>query len=282
MRLIADSGSTKTMWALLDLKTSQVQQVQTSGINPFLQTEEEISSILEKEFSMKIREDLPIYFYGAGCANPEKKDVVRRALQRTLKSDDIYVDSDLMCAAKSLLGSSPGIAAILGTGSNSCYYDGKDIVSNVSPLGYVLGDEGSGAVIGKKLLGDILKRQLPDNVYQLFFDTYKTTPAEILDKVYKQPFPNRYMAGFTRFISENIQEESLSNLIKSSFSEFFIRNVRQYEQSSELSVNFIGSIAYVFQSQLKEVAAALGYKVGVIAKDPMEGLINYHLKNIEK
>lgn len=279
MILIADSGSTKTTWALLNPENNQVLQLQTSGINPFLQTEEEIYSMLINEFTKEVEGELSIYFYGAGCANPEKKEVVRRALQRLFIIENIFVDSDLMCAAKSLLGSSAGIAAILGTGSNSCYFDGEKIKSNVSPLGYVLGDEGSGAVMGKKLLGDILKNQLPENVCKLFFDTYQTTPAEILDRVYKQPFPNRYMASFTHFISNNMEEKSLVDLVKSSFTEFFIRNIRQYKQADHLPVNFTGSIAWCFQRELKEVASELGYKVGIITKDPMEGLINYHLKN---
>lgn len=278
MILIADSGSTKTTWALLNPENNQVLQLQTSGINPFLQTEEEIYSLLLREFSREINEDLSIYFYGAGCANPEKKEVVRRALQRLFKTENIYVDSDLMCAAKSLLGSSPGIAAILGTGSNSCYYNGEKIESNVSPLGYILGDEGSGAVMGKKLLGDILKGQLPEHLCQLFFDTYQITPAEILDRVYKKTFPNRYMAGYTHFISTNIGEKPLRDLVKSSFADFFKRNIRQYEQAVHLPVNFTGSIAWYFQRELKEVASELGFRIGVVTKDPMEGLINFYLK----
>lgn len=277
MILIADSGSTKTNWALLNPKGIGIKHFQTSGINPFLQTKEEIYSILSNEFSLEVDVNTAIYFYGAGCALPDKKELVKGALQQLFNSKNIFVESDLMGAARSLLQHKPGVAAILGTGSNSCYYDGVDIVENVSPLGYILGDEGSGAVIGRKLLGDLLKRQLPDEVRQLFFEVYSTNAAEILEHVYKKPFPNRYMAGFTRFIANNIHHSSLREIVKSSFTDFFVRNISLYPKSKEYPIDFTGSVAWHFKDVLNEVASELGYTINQISENPIKGLIEYHL-----
>ncbi len=276
MILIADSGSTKTSWVLSDASKKVVGQCKTSGINPFYQTEEEIYNALIKEFELEISDLKSLYFYGAGCANPEKKDVVLRALKKMWNPYEISVDSDLMCAARSLCGRRPGIAAILGTGSNSCYFNGQDIEYQISPLGFILGDEGSGAVLGKKLVADVLKRQLPEHICQAFLENYKLTPAEILDRVYRQPFPNRYLAGFTRFIHEHISEGSLYVLVKNSFIEFFNRNIMHYKHFGDNRVNFTGSIAWYFINPLKDAATETGFSIGKVIMDPMEGLISYH------
>lgn len=276
MILIADSGSTKTTWVLFDENRKITGQCQTSGINPFYQTEEEIINILKKEFTLEIRTLNALFFYGAGCANVEKNGIVHAALHQLWNPGQISVESDLMCAARSLCGHEEGIAAILGTGSNSCYYDGRSIVQQVSPLGFILGDEGSGGVMGKKLVSDVLKKQLPASVCKAFFDTYQFTTAEILDRVYKQPFPNRFMAGFTRFIYDHLHEESLYNLVKNSFTEFFVRNVSQYEASRRLPVHFTGSIAWYFKPVLEDTARDLGFSTGKVTQDPIDGLMEYH------
>jgi N-acetylglucosamine kinase-like BadF-type ATPase len=261
---------------LLDGNRNISGQCQTSGLNPFYQTGEEIIDILKKEFTLQMPALSALFFYGAGCANAEKNEIVRAALHQLWSPDQISVDSDLMCAAHSLCGHSEGIAAILGTGSNSCYYDGQSIVNHVPPLGFILGDEGSGGVIGKKFVSDVLKKQLPASVCQQFFDAYGLTTAEILDRVYRQPFPNRFMARFTRFIYDHLEEESLYNLVKSSFVEFFERNVSQYKAASRLPVNFTGSIAWYFKPVLEDAAGSQGFSVGKVTKDPIEGLIDYH------
>jgi glucosamine kinase len=254
MILIADSGSTKTTWCIIN-GNHEVEKCMTAGINPFLQSEDAITGTLKTDFSMNKGPFSEIYFYGAGCANPEKSDKVRRPLRSFFDSADIFVESDLMAAARSLCGRNPGIAAILGTGSNSCYYDGTEIKKHVSPLGYILGDEGSGTVMGRKLLSDILKNQLPSDICTKFFEIYKISPAEILDSVYRQPFPNRYMAQFTHFLAGNISHPAIRNIVKQSFSEFFTRNIGQFPAAS-------GS----------------GFMTGTITQDPMEGLLDYHKK----
>ena len=279
MILIADSGSTKTTWCLLDRNSGDHKFVQTSGINPFYQDENTIVNTLEAEFDAPERDFDALYFYSAGCANPDISKVAGNALARFFKAPAISVESDLMAAAHALCGESEGIACILGTGSNSCHYRKGTIVKNVSPLGFILGDEGSGGVIGKKLLADILKNQLPGHVIKKFFARYKTNAAEILENIYKKPFPNRYAAGFTRFISENPEEPALQNLLEKAFDEFINRNIIQYDQVQSLPVHFTGSIAYHFQEPLKNSLKKHNLHPGTIAQDPMPGLIEYHQKH---
>ena len=199
MILIADSGSTKTEWR--GIYNHGSQSCITKGINPYHQSTDEILQILNTDFSMDHTHITKIYFYGAGCANKDKIQIVKKALRTFFQTSFISIESDLMGAARSLCGNQPGIACILGTGSNSCMYDGQKITHNVSPLGYILGDEGSGAVMGKKLIANILKNQFSDTIIQLFHQEYHTNKNEILDHIYKKPLANRYMAQFTKFLS---------------------------------------------------------------------------------
>lgn len=278
MILIADSGSTKTNWYFLAKRKSQEKSCQTAGINPFFQSSEDILKTLEKEFSLDRKGIEQIYFYGAGCANPEKNAVLLEALGKHFQSKSIAVESDLLAAARSLCGQSEGIAAILGTGSNSCYYDGSILRQHVSPLGYILGDEGSGAVLGRKLVADLLKNQLPDYLQARFLEMFGQTSIEIMENVYRKPFPNRYLASFTPFLSRYINEEPVYDLVKKSFNAFFVRNIRQYPRADRLPVHFMGSIAWHFADVLKEAANESGFKTGKIVQDPMEGLVKYHME----
>jgi glucosamine kinase len=276
MIVIADSGSTKTTWVLFDTKTGTSHTVQTSGINPFYQDEAGIKDMLKNEFSFTFTEIQEIHFYGAGCANSSVNNIVRKALSAFFDTNTVEVESDLMAAARSLCQHNAGIACILGTGSNSCYYNGKTIEQQVSPLGFILGDEGSGAVLGKRLIADILKNQLPQTVVEKFFETYKTTQPKIMENIYRKPFPNRYAAQFTRFIGENIDEPALQNIVAKEFDLFFRRNVLQYPQARELPIHFTGSIAWYFSDILKEVAQQNDISIGKIIQAPMEGLLEYH------
>jgi glucosamine kinase len=276
MLLIADSGSTKTTWSVLDKNPEDTIYIETSGINPFYQNTTEIYKVLEQEFNFQTKEFDSIWFYGAGCANELTKKIVGDAFDQYFSAKEIHIESDLMAAARSLCQNQEGIACILGTGSNSCYYDGREIIAHVSPLGFILGDEGSGAVIGKRFLADILKNQMPEKLTQKFFTTFKTDTAEILNHIYKQPFPNRYAAGFTRFIAENISHPELYKLVESSFDQFLERNVLQYTKAPGLPIHFTGSIACVFQSILEESLIKHQLTCGEIVQAPMEGLIDFH------
>jgi N-acetylglucosamine kinase-like BadF-type ATPase len=248
----------------------------TPGINPMYQDDETIFNLLEKDFPEKIRPEA-VYFYGAGCISQNVNQTVRTALSKYFQCNELFVDTDLMAAAHALCGHTAGIACIIGTGSNSCYYDGEKIVKNISPLGFMLGDEGSGAVMGKKLIADLLKNQLPEPLKEKFYSVYPYKPAEIMDHVYKKPFPNRFLAAFTRFIHANINDEYLNRMVRESFTEFFNRNVKQYPEARELPVHFTGGVAYHFSGILKETARQLGYTTGAITESPVDGLIEFHM-----
>ncbi len=275
MILIADSGSTKTTWSIVEGQ-SKIQTCNTSGINPFFLGEEEILEILKKEFTMTKNGISSVFFYGAGCI-PAKTPVLFEALKKYFGISNVEVHTDLLAAARSLCQDKPGIACILGTGSNSCYYDGKVIAENVSPLGFILGDEGSGAVLGKKLLADLLKNQLPSAIKEDFFATYPVEPSEILENVYRKPFPNRYLAQYTRFINKHIHNDSVSRLVETSFGEFIERNLFQYDAVRSIPVHFTGSVAFYFRASLEKAMNAAGLKLGNIMQAPMDGLIDYHL-----
>ncbi len=278
MIIIADSGSTKTDWCIGNTKTD-CRVVQTSGINPFYQSTGEISQIIAQTLVPQLgdtTEFTNIYFYGAGCT-PEKASAVKEALLQSFPQSTALVESDLLGAAHALCGHREGIACILGTGSNSCAYDGVKITSQVSPLGFILGDEGSGAVLGKRLVGDCLKHQLPSALCQEFLKEYGLTPALILDKVYRQPLPNRFLASLTPFLSAHRHVPEIHTLLLSCFTDFFCRNVMHYDYG-QCPVHFTGSIAWYFQKEVKEAAQALGIQTGNILKSPMEGLIDYHFE----
>jgi len=277
MLLIADSGSTKTEWCLVNTETRMFKTCHTSGINPLYQDEESILQLLQVEYTLPVTPLHAVFFYGAGCINDQVSDRVRMLLSEHFRCLSVAVQSDLMAAARSLCQNHEGIACILGTGSNSCYYNGLEIVRHVSPLGYVLGDEGSGAVIGKKFMSDLLKKQLPDDIAGRFFEKYGLSSDQVLEQVYKKPYPNRFLAQFTRFIHENLHEASLRKLVKDGFAEFFTRNIRQYPEAHKLHVHFTGSVAWYFKDILEESAAESGFQTGIITLNPMEGLIQYHL-----
>ena len=279
MILIADSGSTKTDWCY-GTEIANCKIVQTEGINPFHQPEEKIQSIIYNELLPQLETPIQrctaIYFYGAGCL-PPKTESITRVLQNTFPEADIFIETDLLGAARALCKNEAGIACILGTGSNSCLYDGKTIIQNIPPLGYILGDEGSGAVLGKRLVGDLLKHQLPDDLCQDFLKEYDLPPALILDKVYRQPLANRFLAGLTPFLFAHKHRPEIRNLLISCFTDFFTRNVMQYEYH-DILVHFTGSIAFFFQEEVKEAALRLNVSIGKVLKSPLEGLKDYHFE----
>ena len=276
MILVADSGSTKTEWKILKDGIPQ-DSIFSSGINPYFLSDKEIYNLFVKEIGdISHISFKKIYYYGTGCNSEAKNNAVREALNHFFSAGEIFVGSDLLGAARSLCQNEPGIACIMGTGSNSCYFNGSEIVSNVSPLGYILGDEGGGAVIGRRLVSGILKNQFSQDVINSFFDTYKLTPAEILENVYTKPFPSRFLGQFAKFISSNIEIPELQDIITFCFNDFLTRNVMQYPEAKYLPVHFTGSIAYYFSPFIEDSLASNGLKRGIITVSPMENLIKYH------
>ena len=276
MMLIADSGSTKTDWCVI-LDNTPIKRIGTKGLNPFFQSEEEI----QQELTHSLLPQLPegtidsVYFYGAGCT-PEKAPTLRRAIADSLPVvGNIKAYSDMLAAARGLCGREAGITCILGTGSNSCFYDGKEIVNHISPLGFILGDEGSGAVLGKLLDADILKNQLSPAIKEVFLKQFDLTVPEIIDRVYRQPFPNRFLASLSPFIAQHLEEPGIRQLVLGSFIAFLRRNVMQYDYT-QYPAHFIGSVAHCYKEILQEAAQETGIRIGKILQSPMEGLIQYH------
>ena len=276
MMLIADSGSTKTDWCVI-LDNTPIKRIGTKGLNPFFQSEEEI----QQELTHSLLPQLPegtidsVYFYGAGCT-PEKAPTLRRAIADSLPIvGNIKAYSDMLAAARGLCGREAGITCILGTGSNSCFYDGKEIVNHISPLGFILGDEGSGAVLGKLLVGDILKNQLSPAIKEAFLKQFDLIVPEIIDRVYRQPFPNRFLASLSPFIAQHLEEPGIRQLVLGSFIAFLRRNVMQYDYT-QYPAHFIGSVAHCYKEILQEAAQETGIRIGKILQSPMEGLIQYH------
>lgn len=276
MKLIADGGSTKTKWALLS-ENATAEVFTSAGLNPLMLDDEAIRQRIAAEVVLRIGERRvdEVWFYGAGCID----SVLGRMaglLRRSLGGAECRVGSDMLGAARALCGHRRGIACVLGTGSNSCLYDGEMVEDNVSPLGYILGDEGSGAVIGRRLISDVYKRQLPGELCGHFGRWLGMSRNEVIERVYRRPEANVFLASLTRFVAENISEAPLRELVTDEFERFLRRNVMNYEDAGELPVHFTGSLASVFEPQLREALDRCGLHCGRIEPDPLPGMIEYH------
>ena len=273
MKLIAESGSTRTEWALVE-DNHLIQRAFTEGINPFYQTRREISrnvGLPEIFFRKKIEQ---VYYYGTGCTSDEKKNVLEASLVAQFKTP-IQVESDLLAAARSLFKCEAGIACILGTGSSSCFYDGEFIVKNIEAGGYILGDEGSGSVLGKIFLSDVLKGLAPKNVMTDFFEKFRISPSEVMESVYNRPFPNRFLSTISYFLADYMDDDYVYGLITSNLRSFFTRNVCQYDYKN-YPIRFVGSLAYGYTNILRQVAGEFGIELTIIEETPMPGLIEFH------
>ena len=282
MILIADSGSTKTTWVLLDGQKI-VAENNTQGFSPSFQNAETISSIMFAELSKEILQEqknktLQIFYYGTGCSTDEKKQTVSNALSSIFTEAAVTINHDLLASALALCGNKPGITCILGTGSNSCYFDGKEIKENVLSLGYFFGDHGSGAHLGKTLLQNYLDGNFPKDLENTFSVLPEFNKEYILDNVYKKPMPQRFLAAYTKIMGANLQHNYINDLVKKCFAEFFIHQVDKYNLHKEVKISFVGSVAFHFQKQLQEVMAERTLQQGIILQSPMEGLIRYHLE----
>lgn len=271
--LIADSGSTKTDWLILETGQAPIAK-KTLGLNPYVMSSDEISREVNQAFSANVSFD-EVHFYGAGCRGSQVEvmtDALGRALNLNARA---HVHSDMLGAARAVSGNDDSVVCILGTGSNSCLYKGGEIVANVSPLGFILGDEGSGAVLGKRLLGDVFKRQLPEPLIEAFQKEYGLTIDDVVRRVYKEPLPNRFLASFVPFLANHMSEPSVTQLLEEEFTRFVQRNLMAYGHP-HLPVCFVGGVAYCFHDLLAQVVKANGLKMGTVIKAPMDGLARYH------
>lgn len=276
MILIADSGSTKTDWRIIDAE-GKIHQAKTQGLNPYHQSTDEIAKVLKSELMPQWTGLIEqVFFYGAGCANPTVNQTAVGALQQVFPEADVWVESDLLAAARALCGHQAGIACILGTGANSCWYDGQAITDNVPPLGYILGDEGSGTYLGKELLNRYLKRDMPEPLRSQFAKRYSVTTDTVLDSVYRQPQANRYLAGFAKFAFHHLNHPYIMRLVYEGFQRFFERNVMKYPNYQQQPVHFTGAIAFYYSNVLRQVANDLGISVQNVTESPIAGLTLYH------
>ena len=276
IKLIADSGSTKTEWCLLDGKKKSI--IISQGMSPYFISETQMEHIITAEVLPFLKKAVveEIYYYGTGCTNPENARMVKRILKKIFPLAIINVDSDVVGAAKALCGNDKGIACILGTGSSSCYYNGKRIAKNNPGLGFILGDEGSGAYLGKKVVQYFLYNTFDEDLRARFDAKFVTNTNEILDAVYKKPLANRYLASFAIFLAENRGHYMVENIIEDGFHDFFYAHIYKFRESWNYPVHFTGGIAYGFKDVLTDMCSSYQLELGNILRNPMEGLIKYH------
>ena len=273
MKLIADSGSTKTSWAVVDDKETKI--IGTAGINPAVQSEDTIMCTLHEMVSILTDGPREIYFYGAGCCGKASLLMEQCLRQAFPDAETICVESDLLGAARALFGGEEGIACILGTGSNSCLYDGKVITANVPPLGYILGDEGSGASLGKMFFNALFKGDLPEELKNMYLEETNQTYDDVIRRVYREQNANRYLASTSLFLANHLDLRQLVDIVEQNFEQFFVKNVRKYGRS-DLPVAAVGSIASAYSDIFNKVAARHGYQVTRVIKEPIDALVGYH------
>ncbi|MDH5398351.1 MAG: N-acetylglucosamine kinase [Cyclobacteriaceae bacterium] len=276
MKIIADSGASKTAWSVIQ-NNGEVKVYETMGLNPYNVSERQIDLELKNGFLKDFRDvESRIYFYGAGCSSIGNVRLLTRMLQDVLPKANIKVEDDMLGAARATCSHSEGIVGILGTGSNSCYYDGEKIAGNITSLGFILGDEGSGAHMGKILMADFVRKEMPQNIYDKLKNEFNLTRDNILNKVYREERPNRFLASFGRFILANMNESYIAKLVFSSFEEFFKNTIMRYPRYQEMDIHFVGSVAYHFEKYLRQAALPNEIKIKNIFENPISGLTLYH------
>lgn len=279
MILIADSGSTKTDWRLIDEKY-EVNKFRTVGLNPFFVDRLHIEKIIKGTFNIKNTKVDKIYFYGAGCASLNNCNIVKYSITSVFNNAEVFVFTDLLGAARALFGNEKGIVAILGTGANTAFYDGNKFVKSISSLGYIMGDEGSGAYLGKMFIAGFLNEELPSNLSNKFIEEYRLTKEKIIEIIYSKPFPNRFLASFSKFLYNNKDDKYVLNLLEYNFNQFFDKTICKYDLYDKQIIRLVGSIAFYFENELKSVALKRNIKIDKIIKNPIESLVNYHLDRL--
>lgn len=279
MILLADSGSTKTDWLLID--NDRFKQFRSVGLNPYHTGRDFFVNVLKNDVNHNLGIEQPqrvneIYFYGAGCGIEQKQKDVKNWLGVIYDNAHVEVASDLLAAARATCGKKEGIVVILGTGSNSCLYDGQKIIDKQISLGYILGDEGSGAYLGKQLIKMILEEKLPRQIIQKFYTAYAVSQNEILDNIYNKPLANRYLAGFTKFIADYINNQTLYELVKNAFDIFIENNLCRYKNYNNYKVNCVGSVAWYFKKIFKKSCKEKGLICDNFVRNPIEKLLEYH------
>lgn len=281
MYFIVESGSTKSDWVLIDSKNNQTF-FSTMGFNPYFHSADLIESEIKKHSDiMEVAASIQgIYFYGAGCSSDELNAKVELGLSRIFKNASILVDHDLLACAYSTYRGRPVISCIIGTGSNSAFFDGKELSEEVPALGYILGDEGSGSFFGKQLIANFLYHRLPKDIETDFIETYKMDKDDLIEHVYMKPNANVFIASFMPFIAKHHQNDWVKNMVRDGFRKFVDVHVTCYPNHKEVEVSFVGSISQIFETELREVANEFGIKIGNVIRRPIDDLVNYHLNYV--
>ena len=275
IKLIADSGATKAEWSLIS--NSKNKTILTPGISPYFLSPEQINNLLLKDLKPKIKVQVDeIYFYGTGLFDPENGKMIRKILKQVFPGSIVFAGNDMLGAARALCGTQKGIVCNLGTGTFSCYYNGKKIIKSRPGIGYILGDEGSGAYLGKKVIQYYLYGIFDEDLNFRFNTKYTTSRAEIVDNVYRKPFPNRYLASFALFLAENRGHYMVENILEDGLNDFFFYHLIKYPEVWKLPVYFTGSVAYGFRDVLKNLCNSYGFELDKVIKKPMKGLVDYH------
>jgi N-acetylglucosamine kinase-like BadF-type ATPase len=274
--LIADSGATKCEWCLLN--KGKKKKIITTGISPYFLNAEQIEQLLIKQLVPKLKDASinEVHFYGTGLSNQNNALILKSVLKKIFKKAKISIETDLTAAARALCGKEKGIACILGTGSNSCFFNGRKIINNSPGIGFILGDEGSGAYLGKKVIQYYLYQTFDEELMASFEKRFLTNPMEILENVYKKPMANRYLASFAIFLAENRGHYMIENIIEDGLNDFFFTHIYKYKESWTHPINFIGSVAFGFKDVLQELCNGYELELGKVMKAPMKGLIEYH------
>ncbi|MEY2970519.1 MAG: hypothetical protein RLZZ599_892 [Bacteroidota bacterium] len=283
MILIAESGSTKSDWVALNADGSEHVRFSTMGFNPYFHTAPFIQEELESNSviaEIKTRVDY-VYFYGAGSSSESLKDIIKDGLTRVMPTAHILVDHDLLASAYSTYTGVPAITCILGTGSNSCYFDGTSVSEVVPALAYILGDEGSASYIGKRLVADFLYKKLPAEMAEDFYNTYGLDKDEIITSVYNKPNANVYLASFSRFAGKHMENPYVKEIVREGFAKFADIHIACFEQCREVPIHFVGSVGAIFHEILEDVLAERGFTMGQIMRKPVDGLIKYHIEYLK-
>ncbi|MES2630105.1 MAG: N-acetylglucosamine kinase [Bacteroidota bacterium] len=279
MKIVADSGSTKTDWRIIT-GTGRFEQAESIGLNPNFAADEDFTSAFAHIASLTDPGNISqFWFYGAGCGSEKNRERVAQLAQPFFPASEVFIETDMLGAARSLCGNQPGMAAILGTGMNTCVYDGSNITQNHFSLGYVLGDEGSGAYLGKQLVTAWLKNQLPEDLKRNFDLRFQLSPNDVIEHVYRKPLPNRFLAQFAKFIYQNLKNPFCTELVINGFTSFFREQIKRYPDWEKYQLHLTGSVAFYFGNLLKRVAEQEGVNIGTIVEKPVAALALYHEEN---
>lgn len=276
--LIADVGSTKADWILVSAEGEPARCFSSQGFNAATCPDSRIREAMQ-EACVKIKSDTPsrLYLYGAGCAGPQICCHIEDLLKEEFRCDEANAYSDMLGAAHALLGREPGIACILGTGSNTCLYDGSAIIDNIPPLGCILGDEGSGAYLGRRLLNALYKRRLPASLLEEFETQYSLTLPKVIEQVYRNPAPGGFLGSLAPFIHQHLHIDGVAEMVADSFNLFIANNLLTYQGARELPIGFVGSVAFHFQDYLRDALQRYGLTCGEILRQPIQRLATFHL-----